>query len=272
MFEGGIKSLVIPYRVSNEHGTFDQMMEDSLAFGFHTRVLRIIDCRGSDNRATGAAGAGGFLYAVRQADRVSPMNPLNTDIYGGIEPMWVDIEGSSTAIGVNTSEHTNAGMRKRGNVVIELSGMTTGAPPVPVDRVWIGPEIAAGAIAQSIPADFPPQARAVLVTTDTDAAHDISMLTWPDGGFAFGPVPVITGVTPATASTLGGTLLTIAGSGFEPEIKVLLGTTPGVITTNTATSLIVPSNPGPAGPIDITLIGPSGARTTLPGAVRLVHP
>lgn len=278
MFEGGIESVgigsygQIPYRVANKHGTFDQMMEDLLAYHFHTRILRIVDCRGSGNKATGTAGAGGFLYAVRQADRVSPMNPLNTDIFGGIEAMWVDIEGSSTAIGANTSEHTNASMRKRGNVVIELSGMTTGAPAVPMDRVWIGPEIAAGAIAQPIPATPAPQARAVLVTTDTNAAHDIPMLTWPAGGFSFGPVPVITGVTPAVASTLGNTLLTIDGSGFDPTIEVLLGAEAGIILTNSATSLVVPSNPGPPGPIDVTVISPSGARTTLHNAVTLVHP
>jgi IPT/TIG domain/Right handed beta helix region len=271
MWEGGIETtLGIPSRVANKQSTFDQMM--ATAYTFHTRVLRLINCRGSRNTAQGDSGAGGFLYAVRSAEPASAGG-----ILGGGEPMWIDIEGARTAIDANTSEYTKAGMRKRGNLVIELSGTVIGASLVPQDRVWIGPEIAAGAIAQSTPdAPVPAQARAVVVMLDRDSTHDVSRLTWDGTGYVFGPVPSITAVAPTMASTAGGTVLTISGARFDPgNMSVLVGDapcTPATVAPNAGGNLVVTSPPGPAGAADVTVISPSGARVTLAAAVTLAAP
>jgi hypothetical protein len=269
-WEGGIDStLGVPFRVANQHGTFDEIMEASTGgFNFRTRVLRILNCRGSGNSALGATGAGGFLYAVRSAEPLAAGGVL-----GGGEAMWVDIEGAATLIGTNTSEHSNAGMRKRGNVVIETSGTVVGTSVVPQDRVYVGLEIPSGAIAQSIPTTpVPAQARAVVHTIDRDATHDASRLTWDGTGYVFGSVPAITAVTPATASTAGGAALTIAGTRFDSPMRVLVGGVEATVTSQTATSIVITSPPGPAGPADVTVIDPSGARATLAAAVTLVAP
>ena len=268
MWEGGIETtLGFPHRVANKHSTFDQMMEAPTAYDFHTRVLRLINCRGSGNTAQGDSGAGGFLYAVRSAEPAA-----GGGILGGGEAMWVDVEGAKTAIGANASEYTKAGMRKRGNVVIELSGKVAGSPPVPEDRVWIGPEIAAGAIAQPTPATPAPQARALVVMLDTDATHDESRLAWAGTGYSFGSVPSITAVTPATASTAGGTVLTISGAGFEDNMTALVGGAAAPVTSHSASSLVVTCPPGPPGPADVTVTSSSGARVAAAAAVTLVAP
>ena len=268
MWEGGIDStLGIPFRVANRHSTFDQMMET--AYGFHTRVLRLINCHGSGNTAQGDSGAGGFLYAVRSAEPASAGG-----ILGGGEPMWVDIEGPGTDIGPNASQYTKSAMRKRGNVVIELSGTFDPATLVPLDRVWVGPDIPTGAIAQSTPSTpVPAQARALVVMLDRDSTHDFSKLTWDGVAYSFGAVPTVTGVTPTTASTAGGTGLTIAGTGLSDDnIAVLLGNTAATINSHTATSISVTSPAGPPGAADLTVISPSGARATLAAAVTLAAP
>jgi Right handed beta helix region len=151
-FEGGFDEGGF---IENVHGQFDHIMEDPLDFNFHARQLIVRDCRGSGNRATGASGAGGFLYAVRV--------PGND---GGIEPIEVTIEGASTGIGENTSEYerddnTAGRHQKRGNVVVELSGERD-ALGLPIDLVTIVGDVKAipTGIALSTPA---PDNRAVVV-------------------------------------------------------------------------------------------------------------
>jgi Right handed beta helix region len=130
-FEGGFGTRGF---ILNQHGQFDLMQEQD--YLFRTRRLVVRDCGGSGNQATGASGAGGFLYAVRV--------PGND---GGIEPLEVTIEGANTAIGENTSDYNrpgNAGgpLRKRGNVVIELSGEVDPAG-LPIDQVDIAGNVKA---------------------------------------------------------------------------------------------------------------------------------
>jgi hypothetical protein len=271
MWEGGIVRMTplnVPRRVANQRGTFDQIMEAAAPDGydFHTRVLRLIDCRASGNKAMGDAGAGGFAYAVRSAEPLT-----GGGIIGGGEPMWVVIEGDRTRIGANESHYTRAGLRKRGNVVIELSATMVGSTLVPQDRVWI--DVPAGAIARSVPeAPVPTLARAAVVMINRDVAQDRSLLDWDGTGFVYGQVPAITAVAPAAASTLGGTALTITGTGFDPGATVLVGPAAAPVTSVTATTITVVTAPGPPGPADVMVISPSGPRTTRPAAVTLVAP
>jgi hypothetical protein len=265
-WEGGFDGTLFPGPVVNERNRFDRIMEG--AFGFRTRVLRVVNCRASGNEALGQSGAGGFLYAVR-----SPAAAPDGGVLGGAEAMWVSIEGPRTAIGANVSEHDREGMRKRGNVAIELSGLTVGTSLVPQDRVSISPELAAGAIAPSTPATPAATARAVVVMRDANAANDAALTPWPGPpGFVHGPAPTVTGVSPATASTAGGTALTVTGTGFETGLTVLVADRPATFVSNTATQVVVTTPAGPAGPAAVTVIGPSGARATLAGALTLRTP
>jgi hypothetical protein len=187
--------------------------------------------------------------------------------------MWVDIEGAATLVGANVSEHSNAGMRKRGNVVIETSGTVVGRASSRRTRVYIGSDIPA-ALSRSRPlaTPVPAQARAVVHTIDRDATHDVSKLTWDGRATSSARSRPISAVTPASASTAGGTTLTIAGTRFDSPMRVLVGGVAATVAAQTATSITVTSPAGPAGPVDVTVIDPSGARVTSAAAVTLVAP
>jgi hypothetical protein len=245
--------------VANAHEKFDDIMEG--VHGFRTRVLRLTDCTGSSNDASQATGAGGFLYAVRNPD------------LGGDQPLWVAITGSATAIGTNVSEYdkADAGTRKRGNVVIELSGRATNG--VPDDRVYAAPELAANAIAPSATeaaGPLPPQpGPALKVLVDAKAEHDV-VPTLPD--YVHGPRPAIASVSPSIAAQAGGTLLTIAGSGFDGAPRVRLGGVEAKIRSATPTALVVESPPRPVGTDDVAVELGWGPRAVLPGAVQVLPP
>jgi hypothetical protein len=222
-------------------------------------VVRIVNCRGSGNEALGPSGAGGFLYAVR-----SPT-------LGGIEPLWVSIEGAGMSIGSNESHHGEpAAGRKRGNVVIELSGrLVGGAGPDPEDRVYISAVIPAGAIAASTP---PPNDRAVVVMIDDTPARDRVRAAWNAVELLHGPAPTVAAVVPALASTRGGTRLRVTGTGFEEGTAVLVAGRTAAPAVRTNTQLDVDSPAAPAGPADVVVVSPAGPRRTLAAAVRVLAP
>lgn len=70
----------------------------------------------------------------------------------------------------------------------------------------------------------------------------------PTGGTATVPAPAITTIKPASGPLVGGTVVTIAGTGFAPESAVRFGRTPSPQVTHiNATTLkaVAPSHPNP---------------------------
>jgi hypothetical protein len=256
-FEGGVD---VTGLIADEHGMFDENQET--AFLYHDRSLRLVDCKAEDNRALGARGAGGFLYALRSPDVVG------AKIHGGAERMFVSIEGAGTDIKACTSEYDRGGTvgtRKRGAVVIELSGHATGG--VPDDRVSIGREVAA--IAPSTPA---PDQRALVVMPDATAANDIQRASFAGGGFVHGPAPSLTSVDQTIVPAAGGTRVQATGSGFETGMRAQVGGRAATVPGSTATTLDFDVPAGPPGPADLVVSLPSGAQAVLSGALQLVAP
>jgi uncharacterized protein DUF6519/IPT/TIG domain-containing protein len=69
----------------------------------------------------------------------------------------------------------------------------------------------------------------------------------------------VTSVAPASGVLYGGTLVTIAGSGFTGASEVLFGGNAGLgLTVTSDTSLTVFTPPGPAGEVQVTVITPQG--------------
>lgn len=248
-FEGGIGWNGF---IANQHEIFDDLMEK--AFGFRTRVLRLIDCTGDANASTGSSGAGGFLYAIRDP------------VLGGTEPLWVVIDGADTRLGANVSDYSSptVGMRKRANVSIELSGLRSGVQPQ--DRVYLSPLLTAGAIPASTALDGT-SGPSVIVMTEADASHDIRAAP----GFVWGPKPQITSVTPAFAPEWGGRAVRMTGAGFEGGMQVTFGDQPPRevdVASATEATLITPSlSPGGA---DVTVTLMSGPGTVSTNAVRIL--
>ncbi len=70
-------------------------------------------------------------------------------------------------------------------------------------------------------------------------------------------LPAVTGVSPATGTTGGGTLVTITGTHLDGPVTVKFGAKPGTITVDLNTKIMVKSPPG-QGTVEITVTTPAG--------------
>ena len=71
------------------------------------------------------------------------------------------------------------------------------------------------------------------------------------------PPPAVTGVSPASGTTAGGTVVTITGTDLAGATGVSFGGAAGTITADTGTQITVTSPPG-QGMVDLTVTTPSG--------------
>jgi len=264
-FEGGVSATGLDADV---HGQFDEIQET--AFSYRRRLLRIVDCMAEDNRALGARGAGGFLYALRSPDVID--NTFGEDqILGGQEPLWVSIEGADTDIRPCTSEHDRGGTvgrRKRGTVVVELSG-NPAAPGVPADRFQVAREVGAGRIAQSTPAL---DGRAIVVMPDGDQTRDLRQATFAGGPSVFGPAPGLTSLDKPIVPAAGGTRVRATGTGFQTGMRVHVGGRSAVVAAETTTTADFDVPGGAPAQEDVVVSLESGAQGWLTRALKLVLP
>jgi IPT/TIG domain len=77
-------------------------------------------------------------------------------------------------------------------------------------------------------------------------------------------IAVVNGISPNSGSTAGGTLVTLNGVGFTNATQVLFGTTTVFAFAPSDTLIQVNSPPEPAGPVDVTVVNPSGVSATTP--------
>jgi alpha-tubulin suppressor-like RCC1 family protein len=91
-------------------------------------------------------------------------------------------------------------------------------------------------------------------------------------GFA-GAVPTVSSVAPIAGPTVGGTAVTITGTGFGAGATVTIG---GVAATNvvvvSATSITATTPAGGAGPADVSVTTPGGTATLMGGFTYLAAP
>lgn len=87
-----------------------------------------------------------------------------------------------------------------------------------------------------------------------------------------GGAPTLTGVSPSSGSTAGGTSVTLSGTNLTGASAVSFGGTPGSgITVNSATSVTVTTPSHPAGTVNVA-ITTSGGTTNLPNGYTFVAP
>ncbi|MHB8799704.1 MAG: IPT/TIG domain-containing protein [Thermoanaerobaculia bacterium] len=112
-------------------------------------------------------------------------------------------------------------------------------------------------------------------TTPARAAGTVTIaVSNPDGGsgsltdgYTYVAPPLsVTGITPRTGVTSGGTLVTVSGTGFVSGATVTFRGAPatGVVFQN-STSIRANTPARPAGPADVVVSNPGGASATLPG-------
>jgi eukaryotic-like serine/threonine-protein kinase len=72
------------------------------------------------------------------------------------------------------------------------------------------------------------------------------------------PAPALTGISPASGSTGGGTSVTITGTGLAGTKGVSFGGAGAAITADSATQITVTSPPGNAGTVNVIVVTPGG--------------
>jgi hypothetical protein len=88
-----------------------------------------------------------------------------------------------------------------------------------------------------------------------------------NSGFSYAEPPVVTSIDPKTGSSIGGTTVTIAGTGFQAGATVKFGTTPAESQTVVSSTQITAVNPSlAAGAVDVTVTNPDGQSSTLSAA------
>ena len=124
-----------------------------------------------------------------------------------------------------------------------------------------------------------PNSTSITATAPAHAAGKVDVVvTNSDGqaatlaqGFTFSiPAPTITNVSPATGSTIGGTAITITGTGFQSGATVTIGGVPATDVTFVSTTSITARTPlGPATEqlnADVVVTNPDSTKATATGA------
>ncbi len=94
----------------------------------------------------------------------------------------------------------------------------------------------------------------VVVHTANGSATDF-------GGFTYAPVPTVTGISPNSGSTAGGTAVTITGTNLANATAVTVGGNPLVVATDAATSITGTTPAGTSGPAAVAVTTFGGTAT-----------
>ncbi len=149
-----------------------------------------------------------------------------------------------------------------------VAGPTAGGTPVTITgtgfvsgaTVHFGPTAATNVVvvsATTITATAPAGAAGavnVTVTTPTGTSA-----TGPANQFTYDTPPTVTGLSPASGLTTGGTSVTITGTGFVSGATVRFGSNAATnVVVGSATSLTATAPAGAAGAVNVTVVTPGG--------------
>lgn len=108
--------------------------------------------------------------------------------------------------------------------------------------------------------------------TDVAIVNPDSQSGYLAKSFTFNPLPVITGIQPASGTTLGGTQVTISGSGFQEGASVAFGSSLANNVVVASANAIVCSTPSGNGKVDVSVTNPDGGKATLTNAFTYIPP
>ena len=86
--------------------------------------------------------------------------------------------------------------------------------------------------------------------------------TNPSDRYTYVPVPTVTGVSPTSGPSTGGTAVTITGTNFTGTSAVRFGPTAANFTVNNSTAIKATAPPGVTGPVDVTVTSSFGTSAT----------
>lgn len=115
-------------------------------------------------------------------------------------------------------------------------------------------------------------AQITCVTPAHSAGTVTVAVTNPDGGtgslsngFTYNVAPTITSITPIVGSIIGGTSVTIMGTGFQTGATVSFGGAAATIVTVTSTQITLTTPAHAAGTVNVTVTNPDGSSVTQTG-------
>jgi hypothetical protein len=219
-----------------------------------------------------ASLASGYTFNAAAAPTITSVNPGSGD--GGTE---ITISGTGFASTNGSSTNAaSAAVVQVGSTPCDPTSTSTNStclqpvPPVP-PAVTSPPVVLSDTSIQGLVPDAPGGTVTVTVTNpDGQSASSSFTYTGPTGA------PTLTNVSPATASSLGGTQVTLTGTNFVTGAVVRFGNcasgqTPpcgspapsGSVTVSSSTSITAETPAGVYGTVAVTVINPGGAFATL---------
>jgi hypothetical protein len=162
----------------------------------------------------------------------------------------------------------------------DTTAILTGRNFVAGEYVFVGAARGAGVrllSASILNTTFPHQPASAV---DVSVTHPDGRSSVLPGGFTFLARPTLVSVANtnnqgagATGPTVGGTAVTIAGTGFQQGATITFGRTPATsVVVRSETILTAVTPPGVAGPADVQLINPDGQTALLAGGWQYVAP
>lgn len=206
---------------------------------------------------------------------------------GRVENANVLITGSTTALIANAIDSTCTSNATGSTGTDQILGLTIGGTVVPVpttpNAVLTGlgplaPLISIQANVQTIknaPGSTSITNDALIITVLGAAAPGEVITLGESKCGATGPdinaVPTVTGVSPNSGPTGGGTSVTITGTGFNCVTGVKFGTATATFTVVNSTTITATSPAGTVGPVDVTVTNCNGTSPANPPADQFTY-
>ena len=218
----------------------------TVSFGSAPATGVAINATGTSLTATTPAGTGSVDVTITDPDGTSATSTNDLFAYGAP---------------VVTSIAPDAGPVAGGqDVIVAGTGFVPGATVYFGDTV--SPSVTVLSGGTGLTAEAPPGTPGPVDITVTTPAGT-SQTTLKDAYF-YGS-PAVTGVSPSSGSTTGGTSVTISGSGFSPDSTVSFGLVPATsVTVTSATSITAVAPAGNLGVIPVRVTTPAGISDITP--------
>jgi hypothetical protein len=268
---------------------------DTVAGGFEHTVLSLASLApavGAADQTTAAVLHGsGFLAGVRvfvgsqpctvdqrvrhvELHVTVPASPTGAAATGDVD---VANPGGET---VSVANAFRWALRPRVTDVRPRGGAPAGGSHVRVtgQRFGAGTELRIGgraatvtaATATTLDAVVPAQASGAPPTVDVEATNPDGLSDTVPGAFTYANGPVVSGLLPQSGTLMGGTQVSILGSGFTTGSRVRFGAAPAVAVFASPMQIDAQAPPLPVpmapGPVSVTVENPDGQLDTVPGA------
>ena len=166
----------------------------------------------------------------------------------------------TTSVGAtSTDSPESVSVQNAGNAALTFNSLTTGTTNFPVSATGTcatGSPLAESAIC-TVAASFTPQSAGALTGTFTLTDNSLNATSATQSVALSGTgtlqQPTITGISPASGATVGGTTVTITGTNLYGTTSVKFGTTAATSFMVVSNTTITAASPAGSGTVDITV-------------------